>query len=124
MAQFYITIYTKFSINHQVPDKKQIINIVEAMLIYHFQPSFNDKLKRTFPIIMSSSYKQFFDLDYWNISFDYYLRNKEDIMNYLRFIGKDKVMKPIDVISYSLKKGNTPNELGVFYYSSPHYKNK
>lgn len=114
----------KYSINHLSPNKNQIINIVEAMLIYHFQPQFNEKLKRTFPLVLTESYKQFFKLDYWNISFDYYLNDKNDVMNYLEFYGNKKVMKPLEIISYSLRKGSTPNELGVFYYSSPHISKK
>lgn len=50
----------------------QIVNITEAMLIYHFKPFYNDKLKNNFPNRKHQSYQHYFDLDYESIFFEFY----------------------------------------------------
>ena len=50
----------------------QIVNITEAMLIYHFKPFYNDKFKNNFPCKNHESYQHYFDLDYESIFFEFY----------------------------------------------------
>lgn len=105
----------KYGFNHEIPNIKETKNILEAMLIYHFQPRYNNQLRKKFPYNLSKSYKRFFDLEYWNTSFDYYFQNKNHFTNFCEFYSNDKVMKPFEYIIYSLRRGSDSKELGVFY---------
>lgn len=48
----------------ELPEERQVINITEAALINYFKPEYNSTFVENFPLPTHKSYRQYYDLDY------------------------------------------------------------
>ena len=84
-----------------LPHEKQVVNITEAALIYHFNPPYNERLKNNFPNLKAKGYRQYFDLDYNSISVELNL-DFDSGRSIELYTDKASVRSSFDFIRYPL----------------------
>jgi len=93
----------------QTTSFKEIVNIAEALLIYHFKPKYNERLKSEFPNKNSIGYQNYITCDYHQVKFEFMQYNI--FFPQLRFNTKTKSFSS-GCITYSLH--NDKNRQSIF----------
>lgn len=94
-----------------LPKKQQIVNISEAALIHHFKPEYNRNFVENFPNENHKGYRQYFDLDYNQFSFEMDLEFDACAPIQL-YSSSNRINSSFDIVRYKLY--NDPNRLSMY----------
>jgi hypothetical protein len=86
---------------HNLPEEQQVVNISEAALIHYFKPEYNRNFVGNFPSEYHKGYKQYFDLDYNQFTFemDLEFNNSAHIQLYS---ANNRINSSFDFVQYKL----------------------
>lgn len=94
-----------------LPEEQQIVNIAEAALIHYFKPEYNRNFVENFPNENHKGYKQYFDLDYNQFSFELDLEFDSCAPIQL-YSSTNRINSCFDFVQYKLH--NDPNRLNMY----------
>jgi len=88
-----------------LPEEQQIINITEAAMIHFFKPTYNSTFVENFPCPKHKSYKQYYELDYNDLTIE--LDMEFDNFPYIElFTDTARITSVWDFIHYQLENDN------------------